>query len=106
MIIPKITASVVLGAFTLALSAPADAHINQRQNEQRARILNGINSGRLTHKEIVQLQQQQASIARYEAQSRRDGFGLSRYERQRISQMQNQANRTIYRQKHDRQYRR
>lgn len=92
-----------LGA--LAAATPADARINQRQNQQQQRIAKGIASGSLTAHEAARLERQQAGIARYEARSRADGPGLTRAERVRIEAMQDRASISIARQKRDGQSR-
>ncbi len=95
--------AAALSGFALLAAAPAFANINQIQTHQQHRIYKGVQNGALTAQETYRLTQQQAHIARYEATSRADGHGLTRYERARISQMQQKASHTIYRQKHDRQ---
>lgn len=90
---------------TLAIAVPADARINQRQDRQSARIVNGVENGSLTKREAKGLAKQQAHIAAYEARSRADGPGLTKAERARIEAMQDRASRNIHRQKHDRQRR-
>lgn len=102
---------LTLATFACALSAlaianPASAHINQRQDRQQHRIAQGTASGHLTPRESARLERQQAHIARYEARSRADGGGLNRRERANLARMQSHASRNIYRQKHDRQFRR
>lgn len=93
-----------LGA--LAAAAPASAGIDKRQARQQERIIKGTSNGSLTQRESARLESQQSRIARYEARSRADGGGLSRRERANIARMQNKANRTVYRQKHDAQHQR
>ena len=98
------TIACALGA--IAIANPASARINERQERQQQRIAQGTASGSLTARESARLQRQQTRIARYEAQSRADGPGLTRRERANIARMQNHTSRNIYRQKHDRQLRR
>lgn len=86
---------------TLAAAIPAEARINQRQDRQQHRIVGGINNGSLTARETAGLAKQQASIRKYERQSRADGGGLSPAERARIEQRQDRASKNIYQQKHD-----
>jgi hypothetical protein len=86
---------------TLALAMPAEARINQRQDRQQHRIVDGVQSGSLNKRETVRLTREQLSIARYEARSRADGPGLTPTERLRIEQKQDRASRHIYRQKRD-----
>ena len=97
------TLACTLGA--LALTAPAEARVNQRQHHQHARIAQGVHSGELTRHEAHGLRHQQRHIARYEARNRADGHGLNRRERAHLAAMQNRASSNIYRQKHDGQTR-
>ncbi len=102
--IKKLTLAIIATSLgTLALAAPANAGVNQRQHRQQARIEQGTRSGTLTPAETKQLRRQQTRIARYEARSRADGNGLSRRERANLAGMQARANHNIAHQKHDRQ---
>jgi hypothetical protein len=78
-------------------------NVNRRQDYQRDRIRQGIRSGELTRGEARRLYDQQRRIERYEYRSRRDGGGLSYRERQNLDRMLDRSNRSIYRQKNDRQ---
>lgn len=98
-----ILAAIAASLTTVAVAAPAEARINQRQAKQQHRIDKGIANGSLTAREVNRLQRQQGHIAAYEARSRADGNGLTRAERLRIEAMQDRASANIYRQKHDRQ---
>jgi hypothetical protein len=95
-----ITAGLCAAA-TLMAAMPAEARINQRQHNQQHRIAAGIYNGSLSARETVRLERKQIEIARYEARSRADGPGLTRYERARIETMQDRASASIRRQKHD-----
>lgn len=98
-----IAAILIAGTASIAIAAPAEARINERQGRQQHRIHNGVASGQLTPREAYRLERQQAHIARYEARSRADGPGLTRHERYRLEQMQDRASRNIRHQRHDRQ---
>ena len=103
MRIRNLFAAALLGAATIAVAAPAEARINQRQGHQQHRIHNGVAGGQLNARETYRLERQQGHIARYEARSRADGPGLTGRERYRLERMQDRASRNIYRQRHDRQ---
>jgi hypothetical protein len=77
--------------------------INQRQDNQRARIRQGVRSGELTRREAGRLQARQARIRVNEAYARRSGGEFTARERARIQRQQDRSSRQIYRQKHDRQ---
>ncbi len=100
MITSKIALSLA-ALCTVAAAIPAEARINQRQDRQQHRIVDGVQSGSLNKHETVRLTKEQLSIARFEARSRADGPGLTPTERLRIEQMQDRASRHIYRQKRD-----
>jgi hypothetical protein len=102
MRIKFVFAAALLGAVSLA-ALPAEARINQRQDHQQQRIVQGLRSGDLNARETYRLARQQAHIARYERRSRADGGGLSWRERYRVERMQDRASRNIRRQRHDRQ---
>lgn len=98
-----ILATLTVSLASVAVAAPAEARINQRQAKQQARISHGVNNGSLTAREVYRLQRQQGHIAAYEARSRADGHGITNAERLRLENMQDRSSRNIYRQKHDRQ---
>jgi hypothetical protein len=97
--------ALVCGLGALAMTAPAQANINKRQERQQQRIANGVSSGQLTPAETARLEARQTRIARYEARSRADGPGLTAVERARLKRMQNGASKGIHHQKHDAQAR-
>jgi hypothetical protein len=89
-------------ALLLGAAGAAQAQINQRQHDQHRRIVQGVRSGELTHREFRRLRLEQAHIRHQETRARRDGDFTVR-ERARIQRELNRASRSIYRQKHDRQ---
>ena len=99
-----IVAGLVAGVVTLgslpAVAGPYNSIINQVQMEQEQRIQQGLYSGRLTPGEFRRLENQQARIRATEAQMRADGR-LTRGEKTQLAQMQERANRNIYRSKHN-----
>lgn len=76
--------------------------IDKRQANQERRIDKGIASGALTAKEARRLDRQQDRIDTAENKAKADGV-VTRNERHRLHHAQSHANRSIYRQKHDRQ---
>jgi hypothetical protein len=98
---------VSFGVFVCLGIAVSDASaqrrgINDRQANQRSRIVRGVQSSELTRRETGRLVREQAQILRLEHRFRHTGDGLSNRERYRLQREQNQASRHIYRQKHDR----
>jgi hypothetical protein len=84
-------------------SAQRRGGINDRQQNQRSRIGNGVRSGELTARETARLAREQAQIYRMESRFRRSGDEFTNRERYRVQRELNQSSRHIYRQKHDRQ---
>ncbi|MGB7070014.1 MAG: hypothetical protein WBD22_11020 [Pyrinomonadaceae bacterium] len=79
------------------------AATNQRQQNQRHRIGNGVRSGELTGKETFRLVKEQNQIRRMEDRFRESGDGLNVSERLRLQAELRQSSRHIYKQKHDQQ---
>lgn len=97
-----IAASAALVALT-AIPAANAQNIRDRQYNQQQRIERGYARGDITPREYHRLQRQQASIQRDKVRARNSGYGMNRYERQRIAERQARASQNIYRQRHDRQ---
>lgn len=76
----------------------------QRNINQEQRIEQGVQSGRLTNREIGRLEGRQAMIARKEARAGTDGHVGPR-EQARIQHAENRASHQIYRAKHNGQWR-
>lgn len=98
---------IVIGGMSMVSFAqnhkPKVFQVNKRQENQQKRIYQGIASGELTRREAARLEQNQREIYRDERRYRRSGDGLSNRERVKLAHEQNQASRSIYRQKHDEQ---
>ena len=95
---------VICGLSAISFAQNGDRHrgnINQRQQNQRERIKQGVKSGELTGKEAARLAKEQREIQRIEARLREDG--LTPRERLKLERELNDASRGIYRQKHDEQ---
>lgn len=95
-------------ALQMAPAQAADStrrSINERQTQQKQRILGGIKNKSLTPREAAQLRAREANIARIERQKRRSGDKFTKRERANIRYRENQTSHDIYRQKHDSQNR-
>jgi hypothetical protein len=77
--------------------------INERQQNQRERIRQGVQSGELTPVEAARLRRQDAQIRLNEARARQSGGEFTPQERARIQRQLNRESRRIYRQKNDAQ---
>jgi hypothetical protein len=95
-------------SLTLAVSGIASAgtpNVDTRQENQRERIEQGVESGELTRPEARRLAAGQVHVNRVEDRAKADGVVTAR-ERVHLQHETNQQSRRIYRQKHDRQQRR
>jgi hypothetical protein len=97
-----VLAFVCLGG---ALAGTNDPRIQNRMENQQARIEQGVNTGQLTPWEAGRLERQQSRIGRTEDKMKSDGC-LTIRERARLHNRLNNTNRHIYRQRHDGQRRR
>lgn len=77
-----------------------DPGVNQRQENQRDRIQQGIRSGQLTKDEVTSLKAEEKSIRQEEKAYKSDGV-LTKDERKDLHQDLNQASKDIYAEKHD-----
>ena len=100
--------AILAGAIVLASTAAASANdwygglrdIDARRAWQARRIENGVRSGQFTWREYRFLRHEQARIAADERRAKADGY-VSGYERRRLGRELDQANRDIYRLKHN-----
>ncbi|MFM9903412.1 MAG: hypothetical protein ACKVQJ_02445 [Pyrinomonadaceae bacterium] len=105
---------IAFGVFALSLALSANSFaqggskprgINNRQENQRDRIQQGIKSGELNKREAARLIREEKEIGRQEARFRQSGDGLSPRERAILEHELNESSRRIYNQKHDGQER-
>jgi hypothetical protein len=78
--------------------------LDERQENQRDRIAQGVRSGELTRPETRRLVRGQEHLRRMERRAEADGDVTAR-ERARLHREANQQSRRIRRQKHDAQHR-
>jgi len=90
-------------AFAVSDASAQRRGINERQQNQRERIGNGVRSGELTVRQTARLAHGQAQIYRMELRFRRSGEEFTNRERYRVQHELNQSSRHIRRQSHDRQ---
>ena len=93
-----------LGALLLATSAFADGprtdQVVDRDVNQQERVEQGLQQGQLNTREAGQIERQESRIDQTEARDLKDGK-LSPAEQAHINQMQNNASRDIYRDRHN-----
>lgn len=98
-----LTLAGVLGVVSASQADPhraRDPGVNQRQQNQRERIQQGVKSGELTRRETGRLAEEQRDVRQLERAYKSDGT-LTGAERRDLQHEQNQASHDIYRQKHD-----
>jgi hypothetical protein len=95
--------AVVLAVPALATASESPV-IDQAQQNQRARIAQGVNSGSLTLPETRHLARQQVRLHRHEAAAKSDGV-VTPGERHDLRHHARHTSRSVYRQKHDGQKR-
>jgi hypothetical protein len=95
---------IIIGSMLVLFAAVANAQstpvADERQQNQRARINQGVTSGEVTRTEAAKLRSEQRRIRRTERRAKADG-NVTKRERVRVQRQQNQASRDIRRQKHD-----
>jgi len=89
----------VFGALAQNISTPG---ADQRQENQHARIQQGVASGELTRAEAARSRGDQREIRRTEKRMKADGQ-VTRSERARLQRKENKASRKLRRNKHDAQ---
>ena len=98
-----ILAGLGLALMLVAGSASAGTpRYDARQAHQRARIVNGVQSGELTRRETRRLAAGQVHLNRVERRAKADGV-VTAGERAHMQHEENQQSRRIRRQKHDAQ---
>lgn len=96
-----LSAMILTGILSItSFAGTKDPKVNQRQENQKARVSQGIKSGELTRAETVALTLNQAKIAREEQKAKADGQ-LSVKERIELNKDLNKANERIYKAKHN-----
>lgn len=100
----RLVVALALGTMVVSGAAMAAAPVNVRQLNQERRIDAGLRSGKLTRMEAEHLRAQQASIRAEVARMRaRHPHGLTEGDKQRLTALQDQADRGILKQKDDAQ---
>lgn len=93
---------VVLMAAAMMVPAFGQGKLKDRQQNQRARIAEGVKDGSITKAEAVRLHREQKDIRQDRQQAKADGVVTAR-EKAQITREQNKASRDIVKQKHDKQ---
>jgi hypothetical protein len=95
--------AALVAAATLPVAAQTSTPlVDQRQQNQEARIQQGVQSGQLTPKEAAKLEKGQAKVQVAEDKAKADGKVTAK-ERAKLAKKQNKQSRKIYKEKHDAQ---
>jgi len=93
-----------IGITSVASAQTATPNVTKRQENQQARIAQGVKSGQLTAKETEHLEAREAKIQHDKKVAKSDGT-VTPAERAKLQHEENHTSRAIYRQKHDAQKR-
>jgi len=97
----RVIFSLLLGG-TLCAPLLAQNPVDQREQNQRARIRQGVKSGELTRNEARQLVKKEAKIRSVERKAKSDGE-ITRKEARKLNRFLDKSSRDIRKQKNDRQ---
>ena len=79
-----------------------EGHIQQRKENQQARIAQGVESGSLTPKETANLEHKETKLNREIRHDRNvNGGNLTNKEKRQVNRQQNQLSKQIYNKKHN-----
>jgi hypothetical protein len=95
-----VLAGLMIGVIIHVSAQTATPSIDHRQQNQKARIAEGVSSGELTRRETAHAVQDQRRIKRSERRAKADGC-VTPSESARIQHRQNLASRQLKRNKHD-----
>ncbi len=94
----------LIGSIFISTSAMAQnnrtSYINNREDNQQARIAQGVSSGALTAGETARLEREESAIQREKVAAKRDGY-MNRYEREKLNRELNHVSNQIYQLKHN-----
>lgn len=94
-------AAILMAGIT---TAKAEGRIQQRKENQQARIAQGVRSGSLTAGETARLEKREAALNKEIHQERvANGGNLTNKEKAQVNRQQNRLSKAIYREKHDAQ---
>ena len=97
--------SLIALSFALSASAQtATPKVDAREQNQKERIQDGVQSGELTKKEAAKARANQRHIKHAEAKAKSDGV-VTPAERAKLDAKQDKASKRIYKNKHDKQER-
>ena len=97
----RMAAGILMGGLILGTVATVYAGpFTRREARQQGRIVQGVQSGEVTHREFTRLEREQARVEAHRRMAWSDGR-LSPWEARHLTSEQNRASRDIWRAKHN-----
>ncbi|HEV8042835.1 MAG TPA: hypothetical protein VGP62_28415 [Bryobacteraceae bacterium] len=102
MILTMVTAGLIVGVTGIGFADEPEGRIQQRKENQQARIGNGVKNGTLSPRETVNLEKKEGALNHEIHHDRvQNGGNLTNKEKAQVNRQQNRLSRQIYRDKHD-----
>jgi hypothetical protein len=102
MILTIVTAGLIVGVTGIGFADEPEGRIQQRKENQQARIGNGVKNGTLSPRETVNLEKKEGALNHEIHHDRvQNGGNLTNKEKAQVNRQQNHLSRQIYKDKHD-----
>ena len=102
MILRIVTAGLIVGVTGIGFADEPEGRIQQRKENQQARIGNGVKNGTLSPRETVNLENKEGALNHEIHHDRvQNGGNLTNKEKAQVNRQQNHLSRQIYKDKHD-----
>jgi hypothetical protein len=102
VILTMVTAGLIVGVTGIGFADEPEGRIQQRKENQQARIGNGVKNGNLSPRETVNLEKKEGALNHEIHHDRvQNGGNLTNKEKAQVNRQQNHLSRQIYKAKHD-----
>ena len=102
MILTMVGAGLIVGTTGIGFADEPEGRIQQRKENQQARIGNGVKNATLSPKETVNLEKKEGALNHEIHHDRvQNGGNLTNKEKAQVNRQQNHLSRQIYKDKHD-----
>jgi len=102
MILTIVTAGLIVGVTGIGFADEPEGRIQQRKENQQARIGNGVKNGTLSPRETVNLEKKEGALNHEIHHDRvQNGGNPTNKEKAQVNRQQNHLSRQIYKDKHD-----
>ena len=102
MILTIVTAGLIVGVTGIGFADEPEGRIQQRKENQQARIGNGVKNGTLSPRETVNLEKKEGALNHEIHHDRvQNGGNLTNKEKAQVNRQQNHLSRQIYKDKHN-----